>query len=214
MKKKYYQDKWYLKNITHKKNKGKLNKQHYDFIYYYCLTNNAYRSAVNAGYSESYAHRKGKELLENKKIMELIIEQKNEMIKQNGIIPQDIVRKYIDIAFADIGNYIEIENGMIDIKDSKNLDYSLIKKISRDKQGTTIELENKQNALKWLAEYFKIDPEFNLKAKRVEEGEKNINFNHNTSEEELDIEKWMETLENKVLENKTAKELKEMFDNK
>ena len=172
MKKKYYQDKWYLKNGTHKKNKGKLNKQHYDFIYYYCLTNNPFKSAVNAGYSESYAHRKGKELLEDKKIMELIIEQKNEMIKQNGIVPQDIVRKYIDIAFADIGNYIEIENGMIDIKDSKNLDYSLIKKISRDKQGTTIELEDKQKALQWLAEYYLVDSKHNLNIRKADQEDK------------------------------------------
>ena len=66
--------------------------------------------------------------------------------------PEDIFQKYLDIAFADMNDYMQIQNGMVLLKDSDTFDGSVIKKVSSGKVDT-IELADRMRALDWLANH-------------------------------------------------------------
>lgn len=168
----YYEDKYYRKNENRNKEKG-LTEIQQKFVYWYCLNNNAFKSAKLAGYKESFCYEISKKMLNNPKIVNHIIARKNEMMAEKGIIGSDIIRKYIDIAFSDLGDYVEINsNGRINFENQKNIDYSLVKKISSDKKGVSIELKDDMKALQWLAEYFGIDPKHKLNISKFDQSNK------------------------------------------
>lgn len=56
----------------------------------------------------------------------------------------------MDIAFADMNDYIEIKGNTLSFKDSNNFDGTLIKKVSTGKVSS-IELKDSMKALDWIA---------------------------------------------------------------
>lgn len=179
-----------FKNFNRAKN-NEFNAKQLAFIEMYVQTNNSYKSAEHAGYSGKYGYT----LIQDKRIMEKIKERKQQVLADRGIIENDIINKYVDIAFSDIGNYVEIENNEVKFRNTKNIDTSIIKEISNSKDSIKIKLEDKMTALKFLAESFNLDPLLEFQKLKLKEGQKTYNMNHNTDNtEKEDIETWFNNL--------------------
>ena len=166
-----------LKKIENSLSDELTEKQRLFCIYYIENFNatKAYQKAYDCDYQT--ARRCGSRLLTNVDIKKEIDKLTNECLEEQEInsklLSKRIFQKYIDIAFADITDYItfgkqerEGEFGpytvnYVDLKDSNNVDGSLISEVSQGKDGIKIKLQDKMKALQWLSDKdrYKLDLE-------------------------------------------------------
>ena len=138
----------------------------------------AYRKAYQC--DEYTAMANGSRLLRNAKVKLEIDRLKQEKMNQAYLTQADIFQKYMDIAFADMGDYAQfgkkkvpqwihvdgqdipvidpntgqqkiIEYSYIDLKESSDVDTSIITEVSEGKNGIKIKLADRMKALEWLA---------------------------------------------------------------
>nr|DAM98031.1 MAG TPA: Terminase small subunit [Caudoviricetes sp.] len=157
-----------LKKIENSLSDELTEKQRLFCIYYIENFNatKAYQKAYDCDYQT--ARRCGSRLLTNVDIKKEIDKLTNECLEEQEInsklLSKRIFQKYIDIAFADITDYItfgkqerEGEFGpytvnYVDLKDSNNVDGGLISEVSQGKDGIKIKLQDKMKALQWLSD--------------------------------------------------------------
>ena len=70
--------------------------------------------------------------------------------------PNDIVQKYIDIAFADITDYANFSGRSVSLKDSDYVDGSIVQEVTQGKHGISIKLNDRMKALDWLTKHLNI----------------------------------------------------------
>ncbi len=139
-------------------------KQRLFCIYYLKLHNatKAYQKAYQCRYETAMVN--GCKLLRNPKIDKQLKELKAERMNSAFLTTEDILQKYIDIAFADINDYLEVEvktkeredgtlarwNNVVVLSD---FDGSIVTEISQGKDGVKVKLADKMRALDFLAKY-------------------------------------------------------------
>ncbi len=139
-------------------------KQRLFCIYYLKLHNatKAYQKAYGCRYETAMVN--GCKLLRNPKIDKQLKELKAERMNSAFLTTEDILQKYIDIAFADINDYLEVEvktkeredgtlarwNNVVVLSD---FDGSIVTEISQGKDGVKVKLADKMRALDFLAKY-------------------------------------------------------------
>lgn len=62
---------------------------------------------------------------------------------------EDLIQQQIDIARADVTDFVDIRNGFVTMRE--DMDGTLIKEIKNTKSGISIKLYDKQKAIDWLA---------------------------------------------------------------
>lgn len=145
-------------------------KQRLFCIYYNKCFNatKAYQKAYQVDYDTANAH--GYKLLSNVVIKDEL--QKLKQVKLNRVMlsEDDIFQKYIDIAFADITDFLEFGNEEVDgefeqytrsyvnIKHSFEVDGTLISEVSQGKDGVKVKLQDKMRALQWLSDRMDLLP--------------------------------------------------------
>ena len=145
-------------------------KQRLFCIYYNKCYNatKAYQKAYQVDYDTANAH--GYKLLSNVVIKDEL--QKLKQVKLNRVMlsEDDIFQKYIDIAFADITDFLEFGNEEVDgefeqytrsyvnIKHSFEVDGTLISEVSQGKDGVKVKLQDKMRALQWLSDRMDLLP--------------------------------------------------------
>lgn len=90
--------------------------------------------------------------------------------------PSDIVERFMHIAFSDMSDFVDYgtkiipifddkgnvagskERDFLQFRDSQMVDGGVIKEVKQTQQGMAIKLENKIDALKWLSDYFELNP--------------------------------------------------------
>jgi len=77
------------------------------FCNYYIKSFNATMSAIKAGYARNSAHVEGSRLLRNVKVAAEVRRLKGEMQQGIFIDAMDVLNKYIQIAFADITDFVD-----------------------------------------------------------------------------------------------------------
>lgn len=114
-------------------------------------------------------------------VKEEIKRLKEEMYADALLDPQDIVQKYIDIAFADINDYLEygreevpviVKNpitgedevlkqtvNMVKFKESKYVDGTILSEVKKGKDGASIKLSDRMKALDWLSKHMNLATE-------------------------------------------------------
>ena len=153
------------------------------FCIYFSKTFNA-TSAYQKAYGCSYAAAltNGPRMLGNARIADEIQRLKKERYAQALLSPEDIFQKYMDIAFADIGDYmswgqeeepviaqfgpVQIPNpetgeketlmqnvNVVRLKESRDVDTSLIGEVKQGRDGVTVKLPDRMKALEWLADH-------------------------------------------------------------
>lgn len=177
-------------NIEYKEEIVKLedadltDKQRLFCVYYnkYFNATKAYQKAYKVDYitAKSNGHR----LLTYDYIKTEIKNLKQAKLNRAMLDENDIFQKYIDIAFADITDYVSFgsaelpvidkntnkpmldENGKtittnisyVDLRDSKELDGTIISEVSKGKDGAKIKLHDKMKALQWLSDRMDLLP--------------------------------------------------------
>jgi phage terminase small subunit len=152
------------------------------FCLYYIKNFNATSAAIRAGYSAKTASQIGYQLLQKTSVRNEINRLK-ELKRQSIMISEDdIIERYMRIAFADMTDFVTFgqkdepvmtmfgpvkdENGKVltervnylDFNDCKKVDGGLICQIKTGRQGMSIKLEDRQKALDWLANFFEMNP--------------------------------------------------------
>lgn len=121
-------------------------------------------------------------------VQEEIKRLKKEMYVEALLEPQDIVQKYIDIAFADLNDYLEYgrelvpvmgpfgpitvkdeetgetielkkEINVVKFKESAFVDGSILSEVKQGKEGVAIKFADRMKALDWLSKYMNLATE-------------------------------------------------------
>lgn len=158
------------------------------FAEIYVRNFNATQAAIKAGYNINSAYSIGYENLRKPQVR-AYIEHLKQLKKESIMIGvDDIVERYMRIAFADMTDFVEFgrtavpiitakgplkglnpETGKLEVllkevndirlKESYEVDGGLICQIKQGKDGASIKLEDRQKALDWLANYFECNPQ-------------------------------------------------------
>lgn len=140
----------------------------------------AYQKAYGCDYFSAKAH--GYELLQTVAVRDEIQRLKRNKLNQEMLDEHDIFQKYMDIAFADITDYVSFGteevpvmamHGPVEIEDEETgkkkiltktintvrfmesgmVDGTLISEVKQGKDGASIKLMDRMKALGWLAEH-------------------------------------------------------------
>lgn len=139
----------------------------------------AYQKAYRCSYETAMVE--GSKTLRNPKIKEEIFALKQNRLNREMLDESDIFQKYMDIAFADITDYVEFGRetvpvmgafGPVEVKDDKGkktklmqevnvvrfresetVDGTLIAEVKQGKDGASIKLPDKLKALDWLSKH-------------------------------------------------------------
>lgn len=170
-------------NAIAKLDKSKLTDKQKLFCIYYVKCFNAtkaykkaygcdYASAVNSGYR----------LLTNDDIRAEIARLKQAKLNQVYLSPEDIFQKYMDIAFADITDYVEFGRRVVPVmgpfgpiiiknddtgadiavtkevndvrfRESFEVDGTILSEVKQGRDGASIKLADRMKALEWLADH-------------------------------------------------------------
>ncbi len=121
----------------------------------------AYMKVYNCSYDS--ARTNGSRLLANAHIQEEL--KKLREIKNTSLgflCGDDIVEMHMRIAFADITDFVEFEGdrkkNIVVLRDSNKVDGTLISEIYTDKGEAHIKLADKSKSLKFLEDYFELNP--------------------------------------------------------
>lgn len=161
-----------------------LSEKNRIFCLAYLRNHNATQAAIRAGYSKKYAGQIGYQLLQKPIIREQIKKYKQITAEELLTDAVDVLEKYIKIAFADITDYVDFgtrelpvcnksgrpiidENGnqimstenYLILRNSDEVDGSVIAQIAEGRNGVTIKLEDRHRALEVLKDYFDLCPD-------------------------------------------------------
>lgn len=187
------------------------------FCVYYMRDYNAthaYQKAYGGIYSTSMVQ--GSKLLSNPKVKEEINRLKAKFMEGELVdakeLNKKLVQKYMNIAFSDITDYVSfgkkkiqvgkkkgkpeyISVNYVDLKESTEVDGTLITEIKEGKDGVSVKLANKDNALKWLADHYCF-------LTQEQQARVNMMKSKTIAEEEIETESdgFIEALEGKVNE--------------
>lgn len=156
-------------------------KQQLFCIYYVRCFNatKAYQKAYQCDYNTAAVC--GSRMLRNVKIVNEINMLKQNRLNREMLSEEDVVQRYIDIAYADINDYMSVKDGDITLKNSDEFDGMLVKKISSGKTKS-IELHDSLKALKWLADHMDLaTEEQRLKIEKLKEST-NIHTDENDTD--------------------------------
>lgn len=120
----------------------------------------AYQKAYDCDYNSARAA--ASKLLTNINIKTRIRNLKSERISRELLDESDIFQKYIDIAFADMSDYIEWDKNRAKLRSSNMVDGTLVSEVTEGKYGLTIkipDIQERMKALQWLSEHMKLATE-------------------------------------------------------
>ncbi|WZY36115.1 terminase small subunit [Bacillus sp. FSL W8-1122] len=131
-------------------------KQRLFCIYYikYFNATKSYQKAYGCAYSTAMVE--GHRHLRNPKISREIDRLKEEQTNDLKLDVRDVLQMYIDIAFADIGDFVRTDRGgfTVAVKPLDQLDTSIISELSNTEHGIKLKLADKMKALEMLSKYF------------------------------------------------------------
>ena len=126
-------------------------KQQFFCIYYIrCFkATKAYQKAYECDYATAVVA--GPRLLGNVRIKEEIFQLKQERLNREFLSESDIFQKYMDIAFADMTDFVDIHGGFVSVR--QEIDGSIVSEVSNTQSGIKIKLADRMKALQWLSDH-------------------------------------------------------------
>jgi phage terminase small subunit len=172
----------------------------------------------------------GSRSLRNPKINALIDQYKQEITAEKKLDVAALVQKYIDIAFADITDYLSFGQrdqqvmgiygplfekdkktpimetiNFVDLHDSDEIDGTIVSEVKQGKDGISVKLADRMKALDMLAKYFDMLPD-EAKQKNIQlmqariDGIKDEIKRKNNAPEKPDISAYIDALKGKASE--------------
>ena len=150
---------------------GELTDKQRLFCVYYARCFNATK-AYQKAYGVDYATAAsiGYRLLEKDGVKQEIHKLKQERLNREFLSESDVFQKYMDIAFADVTDFVEFGNEDVDvildtgerktitvshvnIKNDADVDGTIISEVSKGKDGVKVKLADRMKALQWLSDH-------------------------------------------------------------
>ncbi|MFJ7887310.1 terminase small subunit [Lysinibacillus xylanilyticus] len=155
-------------------------------------TYNQTMAAIKAGYAKDSAHVEGSRLLRNAKVATEIHRLKGEVRKGTFVDAMDVLDKYIQIAFADITDYlifgqervqlmgafgpvfdkddkpVMIDQDYVRFNESIDVDGTLITEVKQGRDGLSVKFADKMKVLEFLTKHFDLLDEHQLKQLQAE----------------------------------------------
>ena len=150
----------------------------------------------------------GSRLMKNQLIRETIDQLKQNHMNREMLKQEDIFQKYMDIAFADMNDFMsfgqeEIETdygprmvNSVRLKESDQVDGTLITEVKQGRDGVSVKLADRMKAIDWLADHMDIATA-EQKAK-IEQIRAKTAIMSGTSEEETEDDGFIEALKGEV----------------
>ena len=163
-------------------------KQQLFCVYYIRCFNatKAYQKAYGCDYTTAMSE--GSKCLRNPKIKDEIFRLKQERLNREFLSEADIFQKYMDIAFADVTDFLEFGTEEVPVmamygpvkikdpatgkekqltkivntvrfKDSSDVDGSILSEVKQGKDGASIKLADRMKALQWLTDHMDLATE-------------------------------------------------------
>ncbi len=146
-------------------------KQRLFCVYYIRCFNatKAYQKAYNCDYVTAMVN--GSCLLRNTKVKDELLRLKQDRLNREFFSEEDIFQKYMDIAYANITDYVEfgsrdvnvinpnsgkeeqIKFSYVNIRDSSEVDGTLVSEVSKGRDGVKVRLADRMKALQWLSDH-------------------------------------------------------------
>lgn len=133
----------------------KLTEKQELFCICYAHTTNQTKAARMAGFQSSGT---GWKLMRKQEIRQRILQIKGELMHSSTLSHWDLLRTYMQIAFADISDFVEFgqdENGenYLRLKPEKDINGQLVDEVSVTKSGTRFRLADRFKALERLEKF-------------------------------------------------------------
>ncbi|MBD5515372.1 MAG: terminase [Lachnospiraceae bacterium] len=128
---------------------GQLSEKQRLFCLYYIKYRNqvkAYQKAFQCSYEN--ACRNAYTLGKNREVQKEIDRVLDELHQDIRIDIKDLIQQQIDIARADINDFVDISSGSVCVR--QDMDGTLVKEIKETKEGISIKLYDKQKAIEFL----------------------------------------------------------------
>ena len=150
----------------------------------------------------------GSRLMKNPVIRKEIEQLKQNHMNRELLKQEDIFQKYMDIAFADVNDFMsfgqeEIETdygprmvNSVRLKESDQVDGTLITEVKQGRDGVSVKLADRMKAIDWLADHMDIATA-EQKAK-IEQIRAKTAIMSGTSEEETEDDGFIEALKGEV----------------
>lgn len=135
-----------------------LNDKQIKFCEEYAKSFNIKLAAIRAGYSKKSAHTAAWKIRQNEDCNRYIAWLKLRISQQCHIHAVDIIDHYARIAFSDITDVCEVKDGKMRLEDTENIDGQIVKAIKKGRDGITVEMYDKFQALAKLERFFDIMP--------------------------------------------------------
>ena len=158
------------------KNEDLTDKQRLFCLYYIRCFNatKAYQKAYECSYETALTN--GSALLGNTRIKSEILRLKQNRLNREMLDEADVFQWYLDIARADIKDYVEFGNEEIEVEDKNgnvrtvkvsnvnikndsDVDGILVSEISKGRDGVKVKLLDKLKAMEWIAEHMDLATE-------------------------------------------------------
>ena len=134
----------------------------------------AYQKAYGVDYATAASI--GYRLLEKDGVKQEIHRLKQDRLNTEFLSESDVFQKYMDIAFADVTDFVEFGNEDVDvildtgerktitvshvnIKNDADVDGTIISEVSKGKDGVKVKLADRMKALQWLTDHMDLATE-------------------------------------------------------
>ena len=126
-------------------------KQQLFCVYYIRCFNatKAYQKAYGCDYTTALVN--GPRMLGNARIKDEILRLKQDRLNREFLSESDIFQKYMDIAFADMTDFVDIHGGFVSVR--QEIDGSIVSEVSNTQSGIKIKLADRMKALQWLSDH-------------------------------------------------------------
>jgi phage terminase small subunit len=118
----------------------------------YAVSDNAYQSAVAAGYAESTALKKSYELVRDPLVKAEVARLRDEMTREL-LRPDKLIAEMHHLAMADLSDVAYVENGNVFVEDTRSLPRAqrvAVTSVKQGMHGIEVKTANKQRALEKL----------------------------------------------------------------
>lgn len=148
----------------------------------------------------------GSRLMKNQLIRETIEQLKQNHMNREMLKQEDIFQKYMDIAFADMNDFMsfgqeEIETdygprmvNSVRLKESDQVDGTLITEVKQGRDGVSVKLADRMKAIDWLADHMDIaTAEQKAKIEQIRAKTEQIRHSETDTGEDA-VQSWMDAV--------------------
>ena len=115
----------------------------------------AYQKAYGVDYATAASI--GYRLLEKDGVKQEIRRLKQDRLNREFLSESDVFQKYMDIAFADINDFVDISAGFVTAKEG--IDGTIVSEVRNTQSGVKIKLADRMKALQWLSDHMDLATE-------------------------------------------------------